>query len=280
MKAMRPGLLAAIVCAIALALPATATAGKKISILPRFAADVLLAQITPLKDYLSETVGEEIEVVLTRDFKEYENRINSGEIDIALSNPNVYPLTSGGHEAIAMLSEKQGGERLRGVIVTRADSDIASIEDLKNRSVILVGKSATGGYLSQKVTLAEAGIDVNQDLKLQEARDNKAENALLAVYYGDADAAFVGELALSSADNFIPPSQLRVIRRTAWMPNFALSVKRDLPPKVKERIRSAILALKPGEPVLEALKAKGFVEATDADYDVVRQALGLPIPAR
>jgi phosphonate transport system substrate-binding protein len=277
---MRRGLLTALACSLALAIPAVASAAKKISITPRFAADVLLAQLSPLKSYLSEALGEEIEIVLPKDFKDYENRVNSGEIDIAFSNPTIYPLTAGVHEAFAMLSEKQGGDKLRGLVVTRADSDIISIEDLKDRTVVVVGLTSTGGFLSQKVTLAEAGIDANKDLKIQEARDNKQENALLSVFYGDADAAFVREDALHVADGFIPPSQLRVIRRTAWMPNWTLSVKRSLPPAFKEKLRSAVLALKPGAPELEALKAKGFVEATDADFDTVRKALGLPIPTR
>lgn len=272
--------LTALMCAIALTVPFGANAAKKISITPRFSADVLLAQLTPLKDYLAGVLGEPVEIVLPKDFEDYERRVKSGEIDIAFSNSTIYPLTAEAHEVVAMLSEIKGGNRLRGLIVTRADSDIVSIEDLKGRTVVIVGLTSTGGYLSQKVTLAEAGIDPVKDLKIEEARDNKQENALLAVYHGDADAAFIREDALNVADAFIPPSQLRVIRRTAWIPNWALSVSRSLPQETKDKIRGAVLALKPDSPELKALNAKGLVEASDADYDVVRKALGLPIPTR
>ena len=280
MKSVCAGARVALTLAATILIPAVAVADLTIAVTPRFAADVLLERITPLRDYLSSILGERIEIVLPKDFADYEKRVKSGGIDIAFSNPTLYPLTSGVHEAVAMLDQKKGGDRLRGLVVTRADSDIVSIEDLVGRKVVIVGKTSTGGYLSQKVSLVEAGIDPEKDLKLEEARDNKQENALLSVYYGDADAAFIREDALHIADQFIPPSQLRVIRRTAWMPNWAISVKRSLPREVKDKIRVAVTGLKPGSPELEAVKAKAFVPATDADWDVVRQALGLPIPTR
>lgn len=280
MSPLRRPFLAALACALALAIPTTASAAKKLSITPRFSADVLLAQLTPLKGYLSEVLAEPVEILLAKDFADYERRVNNGEIDIAITNPTIFPSTSETQEVLAMLSEIKGGDRLRGLIVTRADSDIISIEDLKGRSVVVVGLTSTGGFLSQKVTLLEVGIDPAKDLKIQEARDNKQENALLAVYHGDADAAFIREDALHVADAFIPPSQLRVIRKTAWFPNWALAVNRSMPQATKEKIRSAMLSLKEGAPEVKALNAKGFVEASDADYDVVRKALGLPIPKR
>jgi phosphonate transport system substrate-binding protein len=262
------------------AFPLAAHAALTISITPRYAADVLLAQVTPLEDYLSNTLGEEINVRLARDLKEFESLIEDGSIDISVSNPTIYPRTSDAHEVIAMLSDPEDGPRLRGIIITRADSGIVSVEDLKGKTVIAVGPRSTGGYLSQKITLAEAGIDPDRDLVIERARDNKHENIVLSVYYGEADAGFIREDALHAVDQFVPPSQIHVIRRTAWMPNWALSVSRDLPDPVKQRIRHAVLSLKPGSPELEALNIQGFVEATDADYDIVRQALGLPIPER
>lgn len=280
MSQMRARAWVALTIAATMLVPAIAAADLTISITPRFSADVLLKRLTPLRDLLSDVLGEPIEIVLPKDFPDFERRVKNGDIDIALNNPTIYPMTSEAHEAVAMLDQKKGGDRLRGLIVTRADGDIVSVEDLVGKKVVIVGRRSTGGYLSQKVSLAQAGISTARDMKLEDARDNKQENALLSVYYGDADAAFIREDALHIADAFIPPSQLRVIRRTAWMPNWAVSVKRTLPDDVKEKIKATVTGLKPGAPELEAMKAKGFVDASDADWDVVREALGLPIPSR
>ena len=280
MRQMRARARVALTFAAMMLVPAVAAADLTMSITPRFSADVLLKRLTPLRDLLSDVLGQPIEIVLPKDFADYEKQVNAGVIDIGFTNPTIYPLTSGVHEALAMLDQKKGGDRLRGLIVTRADSDIVSVEDLVGREVVIVGRRSTGGYLSQKVSLAQVGINTVKDMKLQEARDNKQENALLSVYYGDADAAFIREDALNIADAFIPPSQLRVIRRTAWMPNWAIAVKRSMPQEMKEKIKATVTGLKPGAPELEALKAKGLVDAGDADWDVVREALGLPIPSR
>lgn len=262
-----------------LLLPLLCVADYKLSVTPRFAAEELLRRLTPLSKHLSEALGEPVEIIIAADFADYEKRVASGEIDIAYSNSNLYPLTAAAHEVVAMESTIMG-PKLRGLIITRADSDIVSIEDLMGRAVSVVGFQSTGGFLSQKLFLEERGIDVREAIHLQEARGNKQENVILCVYFREADAGFIREDALHIADQYVPSSQIRVIARTAWLPNWALSVKRKLPNEVKQKILSALLALKPGNPVLEALEMKEFVPATDADYDVIRRALGLPIPAR
>jgi ABC-type phosphate/phosphonate transport system substrate-binding protein len=95
------------------------------------------------------------------------------------------------------------------------------------------------------------------------------------VYYGESDAGFIRESALHKVDAYVPPSQIRVIKRTAWLPNWALSVSRSLPDNEKQLIKDALLSLKKGHPVLNALQIDSFLPATDADYDVMRKAADL-----
>jgi phosphonate transport system substrate-binding protein len=265
---------------LALTLPVAAIAADlTLAVTPRFAPEEILARVTPLKERLEATLGQTIELVIAPDFKDFEKRLKSGQIDIAYVNPTLYPSASDVQDAVAMSSEGTSGARLRGVIITRADSNIVSLEDLKGQSVAVVSLKSTGGYLSQKVTLEKAGIDM-ADLHIEEALDNKQENVVLSVFYGDVNAGFINEDALHIADSYVPPNQIRVIQRTAWMPNWAISVKRTLPDAVKAKIRDTVVGLKADDPALKAMKIKAFVPASDADYDVVRQATGMAIPQR
>lgn len=265
---------------VAALLPLQAFPEYKLSVTPRFAPEVILKRAGPLAERLGDALAEEVTIQMAADFEDFESLLKSGVIDIAYVNPYIYPLASKVHEALVTVSKGAGGSRLRGLIITRADSDIVSVEDLQGRSAVIVSFKSIGGYLSQKVTLAEAGIDTETDMRLEEARGNKQENVVLSVYYGDADVGFLREDAQHIADRYVPPTQIRVIRRTAWMPSWAVSVNRSLSQGVKDKIRSTLLELEPGDPVLEALKANKFVPATDADYDVIRRAAGIPIPQR
>lgn len=257
-----------------------ANADLTLTVTPRFSPDAQLKQITPLAKRLSEALGERVEVVLSSNFKDMQQRVATGQVDIACISPGLYVNASNAHEAVAILSQGAGGTKLRGVVITRADSDIFSANDLKGRTVTAVAYASPGGYLSQKVALEKRGINPQKDMKLSEAKDNKAENAMLSVYLGDSEAAFMREDAMHSADRFVPPSQIRVVMTGEWFPNWALSVKRTLPQEVKDKIRQAVLSMEPGGPELKALKAQGFAAGGDEDYDIYRKALGLPIPAR
>ncbi len=272
----------AFLCAgpLALTLPAAALAADlTLAITPRYAPEEILARVTPFKERLESTIGKSIEIVVSPDFKDFEKRLKGGEIDISYVDPTLYPSASDVVDAVAMSSTGDSGARLRGIVITRADSPIVSLADLKRHQVSTVSLKSAGGYLSQKVTLEQEGIDLT-DLHIQEAVDNKQENVVMSVFYGDVDAGFINEDALHIADSYVPPNRIRVIQRTAWMPSWAIAVKRSLPNQVKTKLRDTLVGLKGDDAALKALDVKAFVPASDADYDVIRRAAGMKIPQR
>ena len=265
---------------LALAAPAALGADLTLAMLPRYSPEEVLKRLTPMKTHLAESLGKSVELVVPSDFKDFERRVRSGEIQIAHMNPLLYPEVSDVQEAVGMVSEGAGGAKLRGVIIVRAGSRIVSVEDLRGKTVAYVGLKSAGGFLSQKITLEKAGIRPMTDLKLEEARDNKQENVILSVFNGDVDAGFINEDALHVADAYVPASQIKVMAATASMPNWVLSVNRRLPEELKARIRKALTGLGPASTPIKAMKIQAIVPATDADYDVVREAVGLPVPKR
>lgn len=251
-------------------------AGYKLSVTPRFSAKEMFDRLGPLAKLLSENLHSQVEIILASTFQSYEENLREGQYDIAFSNPTHYAKTSMIHEAIAV-EPSTNGPRMRGVIIVRSDSVINSIQDLIGHAVAIVSWESTAGFLSQKLFLEEQGIKPKLQFRLQEAHDNKQENVIFAVYHKDVAAGFINEDALHIVDKYLPDNSIRVLVKTGWIPNWALSIKRSLPKMVKEKIRDVILGLKPDDSVLTAMKVKGFVSATDSDYDVVRKALGITV---
>ena len=252
----------------------------QLSMLPRYSSEEINRRISPLAGYLSKKAGVTIEPIIINNFTQYEKRLKNGVIEIGYENPYIYVLVSQTHEVLAMALKGKGGDKFRGIIIVRSGSDIVSVNDLKNRRISIVGRTSAGGYLSQKLTLMQNGLDVEKDCQVSEAIDNKQENVILSVYTGDVDAGFIRESALHMADKFVPPSMIKVINRSAWLPNWALSVKRSLPEEKKKAIKKALTDLKKDNPVIKALKIINFRAATDEEYDPVRQASGMTIPER
>lgn len=244
-----------------------------LSMLPRYFPEKLTAMITPLSSYLSRETGNSIKPILTDNFAQYEGEVLKGSIAIGYQNPLVYVNVSSRHEVLATAVKGKGGDRFRGIIISRPDSGITSISDLKGKEVMIVSRTSAGGYLSQKLSLKESGIDMDRDCKLSVAADNRQENVIISVSIGDVDAGFIRESALTKADQFIMPGSVKSIIDTAWLPNWAFSVNRAMPQEQKDELRAAILKLDKESSALKAMELTSFKAATDSDYDVVRRLI-------
>jgi phosphonate transport system substrate-binding protein len=255
-------------------LPAFGNDTYQLSMLPRYSSEEINRRITPLVEYLKQKTGVAIEGVITSNFAQYEQQLKSGAIEFGYENPYIYTLVAETHEVVAMAVKGKDRNKFRGIIIVRADSRLTDVKELKGKNIAIVGYTSAGGYLSQKLTLMEAGINVETESTVTEAIENKQENVLLSVYTGEADAGFIRESALHQADLYLAASQIRVLSETAWLPNWAFSVKRDLPEKLKKYIQTILINLEPSHSVMKALKIDTFIAATDEDYNIVRQAMG------
>jgi phosphonate transport system substrate-binding protein len=245
----------------------------KFSMLPRFFPEKLIAMTSPLVEYLSQETGQKIELTLTNSFSEYEVQILKGAFAIGYENPLVYVNIASEHEVIATAVKGTGADKFRGIIISRPDSGITTISNLKGKKVMIVSKSSAGGFLSQKLSFQKMGMDVERDCELIEAAANQQENVIIAVSIGDVDAGFIRESALHKADEFISPGSVKTITETAWLPNWALSVDKNVPAEQKKAIRTAILKLNKEDRVMQAMELDGFKPATDSDYDVIRKLI-------
>jgi len=263
---------------IASAVVSTASAGEyRLSMLPMLATEEIHNRITPLAKHLSRATGLQISTVLASDFSQYSQQLSSGAIQIGFENPYIYVKNSEAHEAIALASSGTNGDKFRGIIITRSGSPINSVNALRGKRISIVSRTSTGGYLSQKLTLQQNGIDIDRDCTVEEAAENKQENVIFSVFNGDVDAGFIRESAFSQVKDFVPPGALRILESTAWMPNWVLSVSRTMPEADRRKIIDAAVNLQPGSPVLKAMKIDSLEICTDSMFDAIREAAGIEI---
>jgi len=214
-------------------------AGYQLSMLPRYSTEEIYKRITPLVDYLNTKTGLNIAPTMTTTFDQYTKSLIGGKVAIGFENPYIYVLASRSHEAVAMAVKGKNGDKFRGIVITAAGSSLHSLMDLKGKKIAIVSYTSAGGYLSQKLSLLDKGIDVTKDCQLEEAPENKQENVIFSVFTGDVDAGFIRASALHKADRFVPAGSIRVLAYTAWLPNWALSIKRTMDAVDKEKIVKA-----------------------------------------
>jgi len=245
----------------------------KLSMLPRYFPEKIREMINPLADYLSKETGLIIRPVLTDDFTEYEKALKANEIHIGYSNPLVYVNIDSSHEVVAMAVKGKSGEKFRGIVIVRPDSQISDLSQLVHKKIMIVGKTSAGGFLSQKITAKVNGIDVEKDTELVSAADNKQENVIISVSIGDVDAGFIRESALHKADKYIVPNSIKILTPTAWLPNWAFSVSRTMPEEHRKMITKCMLKLARGSDVITSMGLTKFVTADDSNYDIMRSIM-------
>jgi len=245
----------------------------KLSMLPRYFPEKVRSMINPLADYLSQETGLNIRAVLTDNFSKYEESVKRDDIQIGYQNPLVYVNVDSTHEVVAMAVKGKSGDKFRGIIITRPDSPISEISQLVHKKIMIVGKTSAGGFLSQKLTAQEFGIDLVKDTELSVAADNKQENVIISVSIGDVEAGFIRESALHKADKYIVPNSIKVLTPTAWLPNWALSLSRAMPQEQKKMITKCLLKLDSDSDVMQSMGLTKFVAADDSQYEIMRSIM-------
>jgi phosphonate transport system substrate-binding protein len=248
--------------------------------MPRLSAVELNKMYSPFVAYLSRETGENVTLVVPRDFEAFKGMVRSGQVDIAFPNPLIYVQLRKDVqiEPLALAAEPKAGTRFRGLIIARTDSGIKNLQDLKGKRLIFVDKDSAAAYVFQMLLLSKAGIDPSKDFtRLPFAKTQ--DNVTRAVFAKAADAGGIREDDLDKMKDKVDLSQIRIVGYTDYFPNFPLVACPRLSTDKAKRVREALLKLRPGSAeagtVLGPAKLTGFVTVADKDFDKLREAARL-----
>ena len=246
-----------------------------LSILPTSMWEKVWSESEPLAQHISKTVDLPVEPIIANDIPDYKMGLRKGEYDIVFMDPYVVLSVRDNYEVVCVALNKKKKPEQRGVIITRSNSDIDSIEDLRSHTIAVTNIDSAGSFLSQQLTAKESGVDVSRECSVMEAPDNKEENVIMSVYFMEADAGFIAESALKDVGQYVPPRKIDVINRTSWVLNWIVAVKRDLPEKTKRAVQRAFTGMSKKDLVVKMLGLRGFQTASDQVLEQLRQDAGL-----
>ena len=276
-------LLVLVVGCIAPAPPKPGEEVVKVSVLPVYSLHIMSQKYSPLVRYLSRETGYDIRVVSAMSYENYLPTLEANQVHIGMQNPLVYVTlvkTRGAYPLVKVV-QPDGGTLYRGVIITSEGSGINRIEDLKGKKVAAASRRALVGFLGQALLCRQNGIDVDRDLYLSLV--DTQDNVINTVYRGEVEAGFVREDALSVAGERIDLSRLSIISYTDSFPTWCVAAFENTPPEVATEIARALRNLDWEESeereILEAIGIAGFAQASDSDYDIIREVMdALDIP--
>ena len=229
-----------------------------------------------ITDYLSQKMELNVIVEIMANYGEISVAFQHGNADAGFFGSFSYVLThvKTGIEPIARPVWLDGSSTYRGYIFVRKDSGIESVKDMNNKSLVLVDKATTAGYIFQRYYLQYHGVDNMEDYfsRISYARSHDA--AAWAVYTGEADIGGAKNHIFNSLKEEYPDfkEEMVVLAESPEVPSNGLAVRKDLNPAVKLRLKNLLLSLHEtpaGQEVLKNFRALKFVETTDSDYQVL-----------
>jgi phosphonate transport system substrate-binding protein len=120
----------------------------------------------PLLQLLEDKTGEKVDFILTKDYAELSNRILTKSVDIAIFGASSYvDAKYKNPKLIYLATSKQPTDHYNSIIITKKDSNIKSMSDLKNISFGFTDKGSTSGYLYPNLMLSKANINPKKDFK-------------------------------------------------------------------------------------------------------------------
>jgi phosphonate transport system substrate-binding protein len=244
----------------------------RVALLPDENASTLIQNAQPLKKYLEAVLKKDIELIVTTDYSSMIEAMRFGRIEIAYFGPLSYVLAKSkarGIEPFAVGVSK-GSPTYKSVIIARAGGAVASLADIKGKTMGYGDVASTSSHLIPRALLARHGLLGDTDYKFVYLGAHDA--VARAVQAGQVNAGGLSQdiFNVLLAKGTIDGNKVIVLAESDPIPNYPIVMQGTLDPDLKAAIKSAFLALKDAE-VLKTFRAEGFVATDDRAYDILRE---------
>ncbi len=276
-KFVRGCSVAALISAACLAMPAGAVAEISLTF-GTYAADKPTASIKKIRPVLnalekamSVSLGEPVKIStqIATDYEKGIENLVSGKVDFAKFGPASYVHAKRQNKDIKLLAMEavKGAKVFSGIICVHKDSDIQTLSDLRGRSFAFGNEVSTiGRYLSQQELLKVGIRSVHLKSYKYLGRHDRVGRA---VGNGTFDAGALKSSTFKKLKKKNVP-----IRKIAEFNNVTKPwiAKSGLSGKLAAALKSALLSIDDPK-VLKIIKKSGFLESSDTDYDIIRDAM-------
>ncbi|MHB8880662.1 MAG: phosphate/phosphite/phosphonate ABC transporter substrate-binding protein [Thermodesulfovibrionales bacterium] len=237
-------------------------------ILPVENAAVMYEKFLPLKDFLEKAVARKIIVKIARNYQEAIMALGTGQAHLAYFDPSAYCEAKRKYRVAPLAKAVLAGSSVyRSVIVTRKDSSINKIVEVKGKRLAMGNISSSSSYLIPAVMFKEVGISL-KDFRVVDYLEHEDRIALSVL----SKRHDVGGLSERVAAKYVKDG-LRIIKTSEAIPQYTVCAYSGLPEALRKKIRQALLSVSAGgTPALiqEMKDISGFSPAEDRDFDVMR----------
>lgn len=249
----------------------------RVSAIPDESPTELQRKFKPLGEYLEQKLGMKVTFTPVSDYAASVEGLIHDKLDMVWfggftfvqanvrSNGQVIPLV-----------QRAADEKFKSVFITTR-KDITSLQDLKGKTFSFGSESSTSGHLMPRSYLLAA--HVNPDTDMKRIAFSGAHDATVAAVAGgkvDAGALNISVWKKLLAQGKVDSNVVHVFYTTPGYFDYNWSVRADMAPALREKIRNAFLALDIKNPhdkqILDLQRATRFIPTKAENYSAIETA--------
>ena len=250
--------------------------GITIGLLPEMNVFKQKERFEPLAAYLSERMGIAVKLTILSRYGNIIDRIKEEKVDGAFlgSFTGALAISQLGVVPLARPVNKDGTSTYLGYIFARKNSNIKQTADMKGKTLVLVERATTAGYVFPLAWFKLQGVkDINTYFS-DHFFAGSHDAAIDAVLNNKADIGAAKNTIYERMRESHPQvdKELVILASSPRVPSNGLFVRKNLPEKHKEQLKNLLLNLhqdEKGVNVLLGFGAKYFVATSKEDYQPV-----------
>lgn len=238
----------------------------------------LLRIYTPFAEYLARELGIKVRFVPVVDYAATVEGLAAKKLDLVwyggFTSVQAVKRTNGNAHRLVM---RQEDAEFKSVFITRPDTGIKTLADLKGKTFAFGSVSSTSGHLMPRYFLLKNGVKPERDLK-QVAYSGAHDATALWVASGKVAAGALNFLVWDKLvqTKKVDTGKVIVFWTTPPYVDYVWTVRGDLDTGLQERIASAFLKLDYANPahrrLLDLHRTKKYIRATDEEWKGIEEA--------
>ncbi|MCB0333448.1 MAG: phosphate/phosphite/phosphonate ABC transporter substrate-binding protein, partial [Bdellovibrionales bacterium] len=201
----------------------------------------------------------------------------SGKLDFALTGPSEYVIIKNRSDTIPVIGLSRPD--YYSVIITRKDSGIHSLAELKGKKIAFGDYGSTSYHLAPLQILSDAGLNPTTDLESVNVGKLVAWKSLVR---GKVDAIGLNQdrfRLFSEQEQGVSENDFEILGRSPELPNDLIMAAPHVPKAVIEKVKTVFA--EHGDEILQAIlvgprnnkyqEMKFLTKIQDSDYDYIRQ---------